>query len=182
MPLDTETRWLLLSNQLFMKAAGRKRLKFCLGQVHFLIKKGKGGREPWEDQKNRLAVYRNTSYVSLTPLKLFIVKAEKCPSWHSFLPCCQEGGQRQDFPLHLPVSFYTQALSKLLMLPQQRPWTFKAICRDRPLFSINMAEQRGANCPHTSLCRAEKTLSVSELTFCRRAECHCQLVSAKCTK
>lgn len=119
----------------------------------FFNKEGKGGREPWEDQKNRLAVYRNTSYVSLTLLKLFIVKAEKCPRWHSFLPCCQGGGQRQDFPLHLPVSFYIQALSKLLMLPQQRPWTFKAVYRNRPLASINMAQQRGTGYPHISLCR-----------------------------
>lgn len=27
----------------------------------YFNKKEKGGREPWEDQKNRLAVYRNTS-------------------------------------------------------------------------------------------------------------------------
>lgn len=139
--------------QLTIKSAGHKRLKFCLDWVHFLIKRGKRGREPWEDQKNRLAVYGNTSYVSLTPLKLFTVKGEKCPSWHSFLPCCQGGGQTQDFPLHLPVAFYIQALSKLLMLPQQSPWTFKAIYRDRPLSPINTAQQRGTGCPHISLCR-----------------------------
>lgn len=62
------------------ETAGCKRLKFCLDWAYFLIKRGKRGREPWEDQKNRLAVYRNTGYVSLTPVKLFIVKSEKCPS------------------------------------------------------------------------------------------------------
>jgi len=135
------------------ETSGCTRLKFCLDWVHFLIKRGKRGRERCDDQKNWLAVYRITSYVSFTPVKLFIVKAEKCPSWHSFLPCCQGGGQTQDFPLHLPVSFYIETLSKLLVLPQQRPWTFKAIYRDRPLSPINMAQQRSTGCPQISLCR-----------------------------
>lgn len=148
----------------------------------FLIKRGKGGREPWEDQKNRLAVYRNTSYVSLTPVKLFIVKVEKCPSWHSFLPCCQGGGQTQDFPLHLSVSFYIQTLSKLLVLPQQRPWTFKAIYRDRPLSrSIQLSKE--ALAARTYLFAGVGLMfSVTEFTFHKRAECHCQLVSAKQAK
>lgn len=112
-------------------------------------------------------------------MKLFIVKVEKCPSWHSFLPCCQGGGRTQDFPLHLSVSFYIQTLSKLLVLPQQRPWTFKAIYRDRPL-SQSIWLSKEALAAHTYLFAGLGLIfSVTEFTFHKRAECHCQLVSAK---
>lgn len=178
MPSDTETSWLLPSNQLFMKTAGCKRLKFCLDWVHFLIKRGKEGREPWEDQKNRLAVYRNPSYVSLSPLKLFIVKAEKCPSWHSFLPCCQGGGQRQDFPLHLPVSFY-------------RLSTNCSCCHNRDLEPSRLSTETDPYPPSIWLSREAQaartylfaglglTISVTEFTFHKRPKCHCLSVSAK---
>lgn len=101
----------------------------------------------------------------------------------TFFPPMLSGGRSQTrFSTSSPGFLLCTGSQQLLMLPQQRPWTFKAICRDRPLSLINMDQQRGTVYPHISVCRTGTHIFSDWIYFSERTECHWQLVSAKWAK